>query len=306
MSIQAERRLNLFEIERFAIHDGPGIRTCVFLQGCGLCCAWCANPESQTCGPHLMWNGKHCTGCGACERACPHGAVKVLDGRAVIDREKCAVCGKCAPDCPGGALSVSGFTMSCEELFSLLERDLDYYRASGGGVTFSGGEALLQIEELRPLLKRCREREISMAVETCGYVSEKQLLTAMEYMDLFLFDIKSRDAEKFRRYTGGELDRVSANFELLCGRMPEKVIARIPVIPGVNDSEQELHRSLEYICENGVSEVHLLPYHTLGIGKYEQLGRTYFFDRREPMETEKLEKWIPVGQEMGLKVSIGG
>lgn len=300
----SESALDIFEIERFAIHDGKGIRTNVFFQGCPLRCQWCANPESQTVGRHIMHFKKRCTGCGKCENICRNSAIKISDGKSEIDRQKCVSCGKCAEMCPGNAIKISGRKITCDKLFDIVARDLDYYETSGGGVTISGGEALLQLEKMQPFLEKCRSNHIDIAAETCGCVSKEKIVLAEKFVDSFLFDIKSIDAEKFRKYTGGDLSVVKAAFETLCRIAPEKVIARVPVIPGFNDGD--ISEIMKYVHENSVRGIHFLPYHTLGISKYEQLNREYEFPCRKSLSADTLEHLVKDGEEMGLTVRIGG
>ena len=300
----SERELDIFEIERFAIHDGPGIRTAVFFQGCPLRCEWCANPESQTAGLHIMSFSKLCTGCGRCALICGENAVNVFDGKSEIDRDKCISCGKCAEVCTSNAIKASGRKISCGELFKTVLRDIDYYRSSGGGVTLSGGEALLRINELIPFLTECHKHGINIAAETCGYVSVEIIETAMKYVDLFLFDIKSLEAEKIKKFTGGNINIVSAAFEYIAEHACEGLIARVPVIPDFNDSELEL--IMEYAAGKGVKNIHLLPYHTLGAAKYRQLGREYPYHIKESLAPDTLLPYIEKGKRLGLDVKIGG
>lgn len=297
-------KLNVFEIERFAIHDGPGIRTTVFLQGCGLRCAWCANPESHKVGQHVMFFSQKCVGCGRCKSACTQNAVCIRDGKALIDRERCISCGNCARVCLSDALKISGRKMTCKELYEIVARDLDYYEQSGGGVTLSGGEALLQFNELIPFLQKCQENGIHIAVETCGYVTKSTIQSALSYVDVFLFDIKTLNGPQFRQYTGGDLNTVLSSFEYLCQYAAEKVTVRIPVIPEFND--HNIYEIMKYAADKGIRQLHLLPYHTLGISKYEQLGRTYPFPVRKALEPDTLQPFIQKGAELGLAVKVGG
>lgn len=299
-----ETALDIFEIERFAIHDGPGIRTTVFFQGCPLRCRWCANPESQTVGKHIMFFSRLCVGCGKCAEACGQNVVHVENGKSVIDRSSCISCGSCAEKCPCGALKISGQKISNDELFDIVSRDKDYYETSGGGVTISGGEALLQIEKMLPFLEKCKSEHISIAVETCGYLPVSNVKIALEYADLFLFDLKTLDSKKFGEYTGGNIETVLSAFEYLCKNAPEKVIVRVPVIPEFNDNE--VSAIMEYAAAHGVKELHLLPYHTLGISKYEQLGRGYPYHIRESLDPDVLTPYNEKGAELGLTIKIGG
>lgn len=296
--------LDIFEIERFAIHDGDGIRTVVFFQGCPLRCRWCANPESQTVGKNIMFFSRLCSGCGNCVRVCRQNAVQITDGKPDIDRKRCVSCGSCAEKCPCGALKISGRKISNDELFDIVSRDKDYYDASGGGVTLSGGEALLQIEKMLPFLRSCKAEHISIAVETCGYVPVSAFEAVLEYADMFLFDIKTLDSRKFEEYTGGNISVVLSAFENLCKRASGRVTVRVPVIPQFNDNE--LLDIMSYAAAHGVNALHLLPYHTLGISKYEQLGREYPYHIREGFSPDVLMPYSKMGEELGLTVKIGG
>ena len=296
--------LNIFEIERFAIHDGPGIRTTVFFQGCPLRCEWCANPESQTMDRHIMFFSKLCSGCGKCVSVCQKNAITIRDGKSHICRDECISCGSCAQECPNNAMKISGRQISCEELFDTIMRDVDYYEASGGGVTLSGGEALLHIDRMIPFLKSCKNSGIHIAVETCGYVPVSNIEMALEYVDLFLFDIKTLDSQKFGKYTGGTIDTVLSSFECICNNNSEKVTVRVPVIPDFND--KEILTIMDYAVEHGIKNMHLLPYHTLGISKYKQLGRDYPYHIKESLSPDVLLPYVEIGKERGITVKIGG
>lgn len=296
--------LNIFEIERFAIHDGPGIRTVVFLQGCPLRCAWCANPESQTVGKHILRFSNQCTGCGRCTEVCKENAIKVSQGKIEADRSKCIACGKCVEACPSGAIKISGRMISCDELFELVMRDADYYKSSGGGVTLSGGEALLQMDRMIPFLEKCRKNRLHIAVESCGHVSPDTVKKAAGYVDMFLFDLKSLDRDRFHRFTGGDIRIVLEAFEYLAGSVPDRVIVRVPVIPGFN--EDGIKDILEYVVQRNVKEVHLLPYHTLGVSKYKQLGLEYPYPVLESLAPDRLLPYVEIGKKLGVTVTIGG
>lgn len=296
--------LAVFEIERFAIHDGPGIRTTVFLQGCPLRCAWCANPESQTTGKHILRFLNKCTGCGQCVEACSQKALEIINGMVVVDRTKCISCGTCMEECPNAAIKISGRTITCDELFRIVMRDADYYITSGGGVTLSGGEALLQINRLIPFLVKCKESGISVAVETCGHVSVETVQTAEEYVDLFMFDIKTLDSRKLKKYTNGNLDIVLSAFEYLGRTAPEKLMVRVPVIPDFNDNE--IAGIMEYAAGRNIRNLHLLPYHTLGVAKYRQLGLDYPYHITESLAPDKLLCYVEMGEKLGINVKIGG
>ena len=299
-------KLPVFNIERFAIHDGEGIRTAVFLQGCPLHCPWCANPEAQHIGPQLMYSEKKCVGCGTCVQKCPKEAIVLNGGKAQIDRTACVSCGTCERVCPNRAMQISGKWMSAEGIYSVIERDADYYRQTHGGVTFSGGEALLHIDSLIPLLEKCVEAGIAVDFETCGHVPEESFQKAFPYTDRFLFDIKTADPEVFRRYTGGNLSLVLNNLHWLAERDPGRIILRVPVIPEVNLSQEGIKSIFSLAIQEYVPRVDLLPYHTLGMIKYAQLGLEYPFPVRQGLPVKELEPYTAEGIKMGLDVRIGG
>lgn len=299
-----ECKLPVFNIERFAIHDGPGIRTVVFLQGCPLRCAWCANPESQTVGTKIFHLSSRCVGCGACIEACTNEAISIQEGKTCIDRSKCTGCGKCASVCPQDCMQPSGKWMMPEEVEREALKDLSYYENSGGGVTFSGGEALLHFERLRPLTGRLRGRGIHIAMETCGQVDAKVFRNAVEEFDLFLFDVKTLDQEKMDRFVGGSVTMILDNLSFLAERHPEKVIVRIPVIPGFNFDDAEVHEIFRLLGNLRLKKVELLPYHTLGKIKYGQLGMKYPFGEQKALMREQLTGFQALGQSLGLHVGL--
>lgn len=300
----SDNGLNVFNIEKFAIHDGSGIRTAVFFQGCPMRCPWCANPESQSVGTHIMHTARFCVGCGRCAKACPQKAVTISSGKAEIDRKICDSCGKCAEVCLNNAIKISGKKMSCNEIFDVVVRDKDYYSESGGGVTLSGGEALMNIDPILPLLEIFRKYKISVAVETCGCVLAENIERAIEYIDEFLFDLKSLDAAKLKKVTGGDLKTILDSFNAVCEKCPEKVTVRVPVIPEFN--YDEITDIIEFAARNGIKRLHLLPYHTLGITKYEQLGIEYPYPVTAALEPVAVEQFKEYGEKIGLSIKIGG
>lgn len=251
----------IFDLERNSYVDGPGIRTTVFFKGCNLRCAWCHNPESQAPAPQLLFYTDKCTGCGKCRPKCPNSLAS------------CTLCGKCALYCPNDARELCGREVSPEEIFRELLRDRDYYAASGGGVTFSGGECMLQIDALEALLKLCREAGIHTAVDTAGHVPFEHFERILPYTDLFLYDIKSMDEATHRKYTGVSNARILENLHLLLYNGCRLWI-RIPVIPGVNDTGEEMARIRDFLADSPAPEkIELLPYHAMGEHKYAALGK---------------------------------
>lgn len=298
--------LPVFNIERFSIHDGPGIRTTVFLQGCPLSCRWCANPESQMIGPKLMYLKSKCIGCSGCVNICPKGASVLEDGKAKINRSKCDNCGECVPGCLGNALRISGEWRELGRIREIIMRDIDYYSATNGGVTFSGGEALIHIDKLYELLKDLKNYGIHRAVETCGYVEKEKMKKAAEVFDLFLYDVKTLNYEKFSHYTGGRLEVVLGNLKLLASYDRQKVVIRIPVIPGLNNTPEEISEILSFIKGLGLRKADLLPYHTLGITKYRQLDIDYGFEEAKALNRNDLNEYLNIGRSMDIEMSAGG
>ena len=266
----------VFNIQRFSTHDGPGVRTVVFLKGCPLRCFWCQNPESQTVKPVLMYREESCVGCGACMSACPEGAARLAGGVSVIDREKCTGCGKCVQSCRGGALTLSGRSVSVDEVMSEIMKDRAYYLNSGGGVTLSGGEATAQSEFSLELLRRCREKYLNTAVETCGFAPADILRSFAPLTDLFLYDIKTVFGDKHLRGTGHGNALILENAKMLAG-MGCAMKLRMPLIPGYNDSPEDvlaLRKFVETELRLGPESIELLKYNQLGEVKFKRLGRS--------------------------------
>jgi pyruvate formate lyase activating enzyme len=297
--------LNVLEIERFALHDGPGIRTTVFLKGCPLRCPWCANPESQKTQKQLMHFQNLCTGCGACARACPTGAASSEQGQTRFDRSRCIGCEACARACPAGAIRFSGTRMTPEAVLDEALRDRAYYEKTGGGLTVSGGEPLTQREGLETLLDLARGAGLHTAVETSGQAPAEAFESACARADLILFDLKHSDPDALRRVAGGDLKLILENLARAAAS-GRKVIARIPVIPGFNFDEGTLTEILRLAAERGVREAHLLPYHVLGRNKYAQLGLEYGWNAPKPLDKSELEPMTERARRLGITLKIGG
>lgn len=298
-------KASIFNIERFAIHDGPGIRTTVFFKGCPLRCPWCANPESQKMTKQLKYQHSKCTTCLTCVKGCPNNAISFEDGEIIIARDKCRQCGICVSNCLSSALSFVGEEKNIDEIYAEIMKDKDYYDASGGGVTLSGGEVMLQMKSAKELLKKLKASGIHTAIETCGDISTVAFKELAEYVDLFLFDIKHVDSEKVKDVTGGNLERLLHNLSYLAERKISEVIIRVPVIPQFNYEEEVITQIFRLAQTLGICEVHLLPYHTLGIHKYDQLGMSYQMQGKG-IKKEELLPYVNIGKQMGLKVCIGG
>jgi len=271
----------VFNIERFAIDDGPGIRDLVFMKGCPLRCQWCSNPESQNPYPEISYSEDRCITyqeCGKCTEFCSQDAITMSDeGKIKIDRKRCVNCKNCAEVCPARAIRVLGDYLSIDELLKIIEEDSPFYRRSGGGVTVGGGEPLFQAEFVAKLLKQCRNIGVSTAIETCGYASWGDVEKVCRHANLILYDIKHMNSNKHKIFTGVDNELILENVKRLSHLLPEiPIIIRIPVLPGINDSEENIRATLDFVrhCRDKV-EYELLPYHSFGKPKYRQLGREY-------------------------------
>ena len=300
-----EARPVVMNIERFATHDGPGIRTAVFLKGCPLHCPWCANPETQRAGRVLFHDGEKCVGCRSCERACAAGAIRFgADGRFGYDAARCAGCGECVRACLCEALEFQGEAMAPGDVLDVVERDRDYYEVSGGGMTISGGEPLLHADWALALLREARGRGIPCAVETTGNVPESTVLAAEPLVDNFLYDFKHLDDAVLAEVTGGNGRLIRGNLGLLAKKCPEKINVRIPVIPGFNYDDATLRAMIARLREVGVRRVNLLPYHTLGKNKYAKLGWDYAMPGKS-LPDEALAPYHGYALSLGLESKIG-
>lgn len=295
----------VFNIQRYSLHDGPGIRTILFFKGCGLRCKWCCNPESQEAFPQVLFTKSLCIGCRSCEKVCPVGAITFQGGRRIL-RDRCINCGACADACVSGALVLKGRKITVREALEELGKDEVYYSYSGGGVTLSGGEALLQPTFAREVLKACRGRGWNTAIETALFVGREALEAVLPYTDLFLCDCKLFDRGLHKEYTGQYNDGILENFRWLA-KTGAKIVVRIPLIPSVNDSEENLLKTAGFARELGaVDEIDLLPYHRLGVGKYGQMDRPYPLEDLRQSPAGKVEELAASLRDSGFSVKIGG
>lgn len=296
----------VFNIMKYAVHDGPGIRNTVFLKGCPLNCWWCHNPESQELKPQLTFFPNRCIGCMDCIAACKENAIKAVDGKVVTDLDKCKNNGDCTLVCFAEAREMAGQSMSVEEVVKELLKDKIFYDESGGGVTFSGGEPLVQKTYLLELLKEMKKLGIHTTIDTCGYASSETIKEVAGLTDLFLFDLKHMNSEKHEKYTGVPNDLILENLNILHS-MGKEIIIRIPIIPGFNDSDEELNELRNYIATlKNVKEVNLLPYHNIGQEKYNRIGKPYKMkDVKEPSQDD-MEYAANIMNGNGIKVKIGG
>jgi pyruvate formate lyase activating enzyme len=294
----------IFAIERFAIHDGPGIRVAVFLKGCPLRCWWCHSPESQSPEPELLLKADRCLVCGSCVPFCSHDAIGDTGDGYVTDRARCETCGDCTDACPTDARSIAGQRWSVLDLLAEIERDRPFLSRSGGGVTFSGGEPLMQPVFLGEAIDACRAAGLHTAVETSGFGSRAALAAAAR-ADLVLFDLKILDDDRHARYTGVSNRVILENFRALASHHPA-VRVRVPVIPGINDDADNLQAIGTLARSCGVERVDLLPYHSAGLAKYPRLGRDYQLPDLPSLRPEALAPVRRRLERLGLTVHIGG
>ncbi len=263
----------VFNIQRFSIHDGPGIRTTVFLKGCPLRCFWCQNPESQSGKPEIVLDRRKCTLCGACYTVCQNGAVRLEGSGPIFDRSVCRGCGRCAVICPSEARRLSGKRMTVEEIMREIVKDLKFYENSGGGVTLSGGEPLTQPEFARLIFKECKQAELHTTLDTCGYAPWPDIEELLGYVDLVLFDIKHLDASKHREATGQDNLLILKNARKISKLKPMRI--RVPLIPGFNDSSEAVSEIAAFAeSELGCRDLDLLPYNRMGEVKYDFLDKS--------------------------------
>ena len=295
----------IFNIQRYSIHDGPGIRTTVFLKGCPLNCWWCQNPESQLSGQEMIFWEDRCIGCGACSTICPSGAIQIKNGIPVTEKEKCILCGKCIEKCPALAREMIGKKLTAEEIIKEVEKDLVFYEESGGGVTFSGGEPLGQSEFLESLLICCQKKKIHTAVDTSGYISWEILSKISSKVDLFLYDLKIMDNKRHKKYTGVSNELILENLKKLSS-IHNNIFVRFPVIPGINDDYQNIKETGAFLSSLKIVQVNLLPYHHIGVDKYRRLGRTYKLVTTQPPSEEKLSEVSAILRKFNLNVKLRG
>lgn len=294
----------IINIQRFAIHDGPGIRTTVFMKGCPLHCWWCHNPESQSFKPEYAYDPLKCIVCGDCVLSCSEQANHFED-RLVHNYENCSLCGDCAGNCPTNAIEIIGRELSVQSVMETIEKDRIFFEESGGGVTITGGEPLSQPEFTLSLLKELKRNEIHTALDTTGFAEDHIIDSVVPFTDLFLFDLKHMDDRAHQILTGVSNKKILDHLRRLSGR-DNDIWIRFPVIPGYNTEMENIEAMGRFMLENGLHEIFLLPYHNISSDKYRKIGKVFEHPEVEPPEEKTLEYIKGFLERLGLHVHIGG
>ena len=301
---ETQNRGLISQIQHFSVGDGPGIRTTVFFQGCNLSCPWCHNPETISRKPVLMFTENRCNNCGLCARLCPWGVHRFVDNRHQVWRTRCTGCGLCAERCPNRALQLSGRLLSLQQVMDELWEDQDFYLASGGGVTFSGGEPLLQADFLAGLAQACRERGLHVIIDTAGQVSAEVMSSLIPLTDLFYFDLKAVTQQGYQQLDGSQKQIMARLQQLAQSRTPTMI--RIPLVPGWQDRCDFTVQLIQLLGPTGLRQIELLPYHRLGQSKYQAIGKNYTLtDVRPPLPVVSARLAAEL-EAAGFQVSLGG
>lgn len=280
----------IFNIQKFSIHDGPGIRTTIFLKGCPLRCKWCANPESQSAHVQILWDQKKCVHCLQCVKSCMHQAISCREGEIHIDEELCQGCLNCVSTCLQSALSNEGETKEIEEIVRIALQDKDFYEESGGGITISGGEGMSQPDFLKELVKELKKHNLHLAIETTGYIPKETFHELAPLFDLLLFDVKHYDTNRHFEGTGVHNEQIINNLKWAFHQGLE-ILPRIPVIPSFNNSIQDAAGLASLLTEIGLKKVQLLPFHQFGERKYEMMHKEYAYKNVKALQKEDLTEY---------------
>lgn len=292
-------------IQKYSIHDGPGIRSTVFLKGCPLRCAWCHNPENLSFQPEILYYQDKCIGCNSCLEACPSQALSASDQGINIDKEACTQCGTCSELCPTLALEKLGQEMTVAEVLAEVSKDEIFYQQSKGGVTLSGGEPLSQLEFAVEFLKRCQERGYHTTVDTSGFVPEAAFDAVLPYVDLFLYDLKLLDDDAHQRHVQAPAAPVLSNLRHLVEKGAQ-VWIRVPVIPTINDAPEQIRSIGALMQELKLKEIYLLPYHKMAEAKYQRMHLPYTISHIEEPTSEQMQELMEILRNLGLNVHLGG
>jgi len=296
----------VFDIQNYAIYDGPGIRTLIFLKGCPLKCLWCQNPESQKLYPQISYFKENCLLCETCVKSCPNNALRLIDDEIKRDTDHCILCGSCVAACPNKVMEIIGKEYSIEDLIEIALRDKPFYDNSGGGVTISGGEPTMQFNFLLELLKALKNKGIHIAIETCGYFNEDLRKDLIDNVDLFLFDIKHIDNKRHKEFTGEKNNIILSNFSNILSKTGiERIIPRIPLIPGVNTDEITIKSIISFLKNiNYSGQIHLMPYNKLAKTKYEKVGMGNLYRDMGELTEEDLKKITDLFEQHSFQVVI--
>jgi pyruvate formate lyase activating enzyme len=279
----------VFHIQRFVLHDGPGIRTTIFLKGCPLRCPWCHNPEGLERFPELIYSASRCMACGTCAETCPEKAISLIDGAIIINRSDCTLCFDCIKVCNTNALEICGELMTTDEILDEALSDAEFYQQSGGGITISGGEPLMQFEFLLNLLKKAKQKNLHVCLDTTGYINTEKLGKVIQFIDIFLYDIKTLDKARHKKLTGVSNEIIIENLKF-CINQNKDIIVRIPIVYGYNfvDVEQEIRDQIKWLVEMGIKKIELIPYHKFGEQKYIMLGKNYTLNLKS-LDMDKIQ-----------------
>ncbi len=296
-------------IQKYSIHDGDGIRTTVFFKGCPLKCVWCHNPETQRYERELQYDKEKCVGCGACAKVCPRGAITMVENKPVLDSELCTLCGKCELYCPEGIRETVGQEYPVKALVKEIMKDRMFYEQSGGGVTLSGGEVMtMSSEYIVAIAKELKKEEISLTIDTCGYVPFEKFEKILPYVDTFLYDVKVMDPKLHKKYIGVDNELILENLVKL-SEAGARIYIRIPTVKEVNGNEQNMLDTIRFLKENNITpaQVNLLTYHNTGSSKYPKLGMEYQGGDLHAPSTEEMEGFVKLFKDAGyLNTKIGG
>lgn len=300
---------NITNIQKFSIHDGDGIRTTVFFKGCPLKCEWCHNPETQKFEKEMQVDREKCSGCGACAAVCPNGAIHMEEGRPILDAEACVFCGKCTRFCPTGAREVIGQEYTVKELVKELMKDQMFYEESGGGVTLSGGEVMsMDMDYLLAVAKELKRQDVTLTIDTCGFVPYEKFQELLPYVNTFLYDVKVMDPELHKKYMGTDNALILENLVRLA-KDGARIYIRIPTVKEVNGNEENMKETIAFLQEHDIhpAQINLLPYHDTGSGKYRKLDMEYKGTDLHAPDKEEMEALAALFINAGYKnTKIGG
>lgn len=294
----------IVNIQKYCVHDGPGIRTTIFFKGCPLNCLWCHNPESQRYEKEIMYNHEKCSMCGECEKRCPVNGIKLKEN-IFYDPTKCVFCENCIDFCINNARELVGKDYTVSEIMKEIKKDQMFYQESGGGVTLSGGEVMTQIRFVEELVRCCKENGISVAIDTCGYAPFDSFERILDNTDIFLYDIKLMDSKRHEKYTGKSNKIILENVKKLSKR-GANIYLRIPLIEGINTDDENIEEIIRFALDLKISKVNLLPYHEIGSDKYKRLNMDYEKGGMTRPTNQRLEEIQSMFKESKFNVKIGG